>query len=206
MNPLIGAEAQSALVLASASPRRREILERLGFEFEVVATEVDERFAAGAEPGEGVVLVASRKAAAARSLRPAARLIAADTVVVCGGAVLGKPADAGEAASMLVALSGRTHEVVTGLALEAPDGRALTGVERTRVRFRALAGAEIEAYIGTGEPFGKAGAYAIQGLAAPFVEGIDGCYFNVVGLPVSLLFRLLVDLARSPRENRRGGV
>jgi septum formation protein len=197
MNPFLGTGLQRNLVLASASPRRSEILERLGFEFEVLPTGVDETDIECADHARFAILAAERKADAARRARPRATIVAADTIVVCGEARLGKPADEADAGSMLRALSGRTHEVVTGVSVVAPDGRRLAAAERTRVRFRILSEEEIALYVGTGEPFGKAGAYAIQGYAAPFVEKIDGCYFNVVGLPVSLLFRLLASLERN---------
>ncbi len=197
MNPFLGLDLQRNLVLASASPRRSEILERLGFEFEVLPTGVDENGIGCADHARFAILIAERKADAARLARPRATIVAADPIVVCGDARLGKPADGADAASMLRALSGRTHEVVTGVAVVAPDGRRLAEAERTSVRFRTLSEEEVERYVGTGEPFGKAGAYAIQGYAAPFVEKIDGCYFNVVGLPVRLLFDMLARLERN---------
>lgn len=197
MNPFLGTELQRNLVLASASPRRSEILERLGFEFETLPTGVDENSIECADHARFAILAAERKADAARRARPGATIIAADTIVVCGEARLGKPADEADAASMLRALSGRTHEVVTGVAVVAPDGRRLAEAERTAVRFRVLSEDEVARYVRTGEPFGKAGAYAIQGYAAPFVERIDGCYFNVVGLPVRLLFDMLARLERN---------
>jgi septum formation protein len=197
MNPFLGAAVQRGLLLASASPRRREILERLGFEFEVVPTGVEENGVRCDDHAGFTVLVAGLKADEARRLRPASTIIAADTIVVLGERRLGKPADDAEAISMLRALSGRPHEVITGLAVIGRDGARLTGAERTRVFFRDVTDGEIARYVETGEPFGKAGAYAIQGYAAPFIERIEGCYFNVVGLPVSLLFALLAKLERT---------
>jgi septum formation protein len=197
MNPFLGRELQSNLVLASASPRRREILERLGFEFEVLPTGIEENGIACADHAGFAVLVAAAKADQAHDARPGKTIVAADTIVVCGDERLGKPADEEEAAAMLRALSGRWHEVITGIAIVSPDGARFTGAERTRVYFLALSDEVIARYIGTAEPFGKAGAYAIQGFAAPFIERIEGCYFNVVGLPVSLLFRLLANLERT---------
>ncbi len=197
MNPFLGTELQRNLVLASASPRRSEILERLGFEFEVLPTGVDETGIECADHALFTIFAAERKADAARRARPGSTIVAADTIVVCGAARLGKPADEADAVSMLRALSGRTHEVVTGVAVVAPDGRRLCEAERTSVRFRVLSDEEVARYVATGEPFGKAGAYAIQGYAAPFVEKIDGCYFNVVGLPVRLLFDMLSRLERN---------
>jgi len=197
MNPFLGPELQRDLVLASASPRRREILERLGFEFEVLPAGVEENDITCADHARFAILLAVRKAEAARRARPLATVVAADTIVVCGDSRLGKPVDEADAASMLRALSGRAHEVITGVAVIAPDGRRLAEAERTRVYFRALSGEDVARYVGTGEPFGKAGAYAIQGYAAPFIQKIEGCYFNVVGLPVSLLFTMLSKLERT---------
>jgi len=197
MNPFVKPELQRDLVLASASARRREILERLGFEFEVLATGVEENGVACASHEQFTTLLAERKALEARGERPGKTVIAADTIVVCGGVRLGKPSGEKEASEMLRLLSGRSHEVITGVAIVAPDGRCLTGAERTVVYFRELVAGEIARYIETGEPFGKAGAYAIQGYAAPFVERIEGCFFNVVGLPVNLLFRMLAKLERT---------
>jgi septum formation protein len=204
MNPFLGPELQRNLVLASASPRRREILERLGFEFEVLPAAVDENDVSCPDHARFAVLLAKKKAEAGRRARPLATVIAADTIVVCGESRLGKPADEADASSMLRSLSGRAHEVITGVAVIAPDGRCLAEAERTRVYFRALSEEEVARYVATGEPFGKAGAYAIQGFAAPFIEKIEGCYFNVVGLPVSLLFTLLAELERTgdARSNR----
>jgi septum formation protein len=201
MNPFLRRELQENLVLASASPRRREILERLGFEFEIFPTGTEENGLACADHARRAMLLAARKADEAHLARPGKIVIAADTIVVCGGAVLGKPIDESDAAAMLRALSGRTHEVITGLAIVAPDGTRFTEAERTRVYFRALSDTEISRYVETEEPFGKAGAYAIQGFAAPFVERIEGCYFNVVGLPVSLLFKMLSRLERTQHDH-----
>jgi septum formation protein len=201
MNPFLRRELQENLVLASASPRRREILERLGFEFEIFPTGTEENGLACADHARRAMLLAARKADEAHLARPGKIVIAADTIVVCSGAVLGKPIDESDAAAMLRALSGRTHEVITGLAIVAPDGTRFTEAERTRVYFRALSDTEISRYVETEEPFGKAGAYAIQGFAAPFVERIEGCYFNVVGLPVSLLFKMLSRLERTQHDH-----
>ena len=197
MNPFLEPELQQDLVLASASPRRREILERLGFEFEVLPAGVEENDISCADHARFAILLAVRKAEETRRARPLATIIAADTIVVCGEARLGKPVDEADASTMLRSLSGRAHEVITGVAVIAPDGRRLAEAERTRVYFRALSEEEVARYVATGEPFGKAGAYAIQGFAAPFIEKIEGCYFNVVGLPVSLLFRMLSTLERT---------
>ena len=197
MNPFLPAELQRDLVLASESARRREILERLGFEFEVLPTGIEEGDIDCRDQVEFAKRIAGRKADAARALRPRSRIIAADTIVVCRGERLGKPVDARDAQRMLEMLSGRRHEVVTGVALAAPGGKRLLEAEVTKVFFRRFSDGEIARYIETGEPFGKAGAYAIQGFAAPFIRKIEGCYFNVVCLPVALLFGMLARLAET---------
>ena len=173
------------LVLGSASPRRAALLRRLGLEFTVRASDVAERRQDG-EPAEDFVRrMAREKGAAVTSANGAAWVLSADTIVVIDAAVLGKPADAAAARHMLQRLSGRSHAVLTAVALTAPRG-VLTDklLVRTTVEFRALADTEIDAYIATGEPFDKAGAYAIQGGAAGFVAGTQGSYTNVVGLPL----------------------
>lgn len=196
MNPFVPIPLQRNLVLASASPRRREILERLGFEFETLPTGVEENGGECPDDLRFASRLAERKADAARALRPGATIIAADTIVVCAGRRLGKPADARDAAEMLRLLSGRPHEVITGVALAAGSGPAVLDAAATKVFFRELSETDIARYVETGEPFGKAGAYAIQGHAAPFIERIEGCYFNVVGLPVALLFGMFSALER----------
>jgi len=201
MNPFLKPELQRNLVLASASERRREILERLGFEFEVFVTGVNEDGILCPHPTGFAMLAAGRKASEAHEARPDATIIAADTIVVCGEARLGKPSDGADAAGMLRLLSGRRHEVITGVSVFGPDGTCIGGFEQTHVYFRELSERVIARYIETGEPFGKAGAYAIQGYAASFVEKIDGCYFNVVGLPVNRLFRLLVEVGRNADDH-----
>ncbi len=199
MNPFVSERLQRALVLASASPRRSEILANLGFAFDVLPTGIEENGVECADDARFATLLAERKAAAARRLRPAGTILAADTIVVCAGERLGKPANERDAARMLRLLSGRAHEVVTGIALSAESGAFLSGAERTKVYFRELSGEDVRRYLATGEPSGKAGAYAIQGHAGAFVERIEGCYFNVVGLPVALLFRMFAELERTVR-------
>ena len=196
MNPFLSRDIQSGLVLASASPRRKEILERLGFEFEVAPAGLEEERALSDDPESNAKLLAELKGVEVQGARPRKTIIAADTIVMCDGISLGKPKDAAEASEMLRLLSGRGHRVITGVALIAPPNRRVIEAESTRVFFRDLADAEIDRYIDTSEPFGKAGAYAIQGLASAFVERIEGCYFNVVGLPVALLFRMFRTLER----------
>lgn len=177
------------LVLASASPRRRDLLSRLGLTFDVRPTDADETWPEGLPPGPAAEEVALRKARAVEA--PGALVLAADTVVVLDGDVLGKPADPAEAAATLRRLSGRTHEVATGLALRL-DGRETTAHETTRVRFADLSDAEIEAYVASGSPLDKAGSYGIQDdLGALLVAGIEGDYFNVVGLPLRRLYESL---------------
>lgn len=188
MNPFLPADLQERLLLASASPRRREILENLGFEFEILPSNVDESEVPWNDPVKSAKLLAEIKGVDAQMTRPRKTIIAADTIVLCDGQVMGKPGSPEEAKEMLVALSGRMHEVVTGIALIAPPNIRIIEAESTRVFFRKLRPEEISRYIETGEPFDKAGAYAIQGYASAFIEKIEGCYFNVVGLPVSRLF------------------
>jgi septum formation protein len=181
------------LVLASASPRRAELLTAAGFTFIVRPVDADE----SAEPGESPEAYV-RRAALVKSLAagppPADTVIlAADTIVLIDGVRLGKPADDRDAARMLALLSGRTHEVLTAITLSHRTGRTVD-VARTAVTFNLLPPHVIEGYVASGEPQGKAGAYAIQGLASRFVTRIDGSYSNVVGLPVELVYRHLLTL------------
>jgi len=176
------------VILASNSPRRRELLRQIGVVFTSDPADVDERIL----PGEGAeayaVRVALDKARVAAGRAGNGIVIAADTIVVLGDAILGKPADAGDAVRMLGMLSGRMHRVISGLAVvDAKTGRTRTGAASTTVWFRELTPAEIRSYVLTGEPLDKAGAYGIQEKGALLVEKIEGCYFNIVGLPLSLL-------------------
>lgn len=181
------------LILASSSPRRAELLRSAGFLFDVVPVDVDERFHPGETPEQAVARLAEMKAVTAAGSHPQAVVLGADTTVVARGEALAKPADAADAARMLRLLSGCSHEVLTGVCV-CSAGRRLVRVEATRVRVAHLSEAEIAWYVSTGEPFDKAGGYAVQGLAARFVEGIDGSYSNVVGLPVSRVYALLKEL------------
>jgi len=188
--------AAPRLVLASASPRRRELLARLGRPFEVRPTEADETPRPGETPDALVVRLALDKARGAA--RPGEVALGADTVVALGGSVLGKPADDAEARAMLHALAGRAHEVWTGVALVEPQeptagtpGREVAEAACSKVHFRRLDEAEIDAYVATGECADKAGAYAIQGGAAPFVATLEGEHTNVVGLPLPLVETML---------------
>ena len=178
------------LVLASRSPRRADLLTRAGYDFEVAPADIDERLLADETPAAHVRRLARQKVAHVARDHPESIVLGADTVVVTDGVVLGKPADDGDAARMLGRLAGRTHEVLTGVALHTGNDQQCD-VEATRVTFRELTGEEIAWYVGSGEPAGKAGAYAIQGRASRFVTRIEGSYTNVVGLPVSLVDRLL---------------
>jgi septum formation protein len=178
------------LVLASASPRRKELLEGVGVAVEVRPAAVDETPWPGEPPTEHVLRLAREKARAVA--RPGEIALGADTVVLLDGAILGKPGGAAEARGMLRRLAGRTHEVLTGVAVCAGGGGAThAGVERSRVRFGTMSEREIDWYVGSGEPFDKAGGYAVQGLGALFVESVAGNYSNVVGLPLPLARRLL---------------
>jgi len=171
------------LHLASASPRRREILTSLGLQFTFAGEDLDEQERSGETPEELVVRLASDKASAALRSRPRSAVLGADTVVVLDGKVFGKPGDKEEATAMLTALSGRTHEVMTGVALLSGTHRQ-TALSRSQVRFRDISLAEAEAYWRTGEPRDKAGGYAVQGLAAVFIAELRGSYSGVMGLPV----------------------
>lgn len=187
------------LILASASTRRAEILRDAGFSFVVLSSAVDETPYADESPNDLVERLALAKAelVAARAIGPAI-VIGADTIISLDGHVIGKPRSTDEARRMLEKLSGRTHSVVTGIALiRLPDAERRTFVESTLVHFAALTSEEILRYLATGEPHDKAGAYAIQGYAGRFIPRVEGCYFNIVGLPLSRLYRALVDLGWS---------
>lgn len=182
------------IVLASGSPRRRELLGQMGVtEFEVLPAKGEELAPEGLEPAKLVEQLALQKAREVFALRRDCTVIGADTVVVLDGHVLGKPRDEEDAAAMLTALSGRSHVVYTGMAVLSGD-RELTHAECTRVDFRPLSREEIRAYVATGEPLDKAGAYGIQGKACVFIRGIAGDYYNVVGLPVCALHEMLEQI------------
>lgn len=185
-------------ILASASPRRREILTNLGIPFTVFATDTDET-TAETDPARLAEELSTRKGRAALAALHAAGtdtagkvIIASDTTVCCAGEILGKPRDAEDARRMLRLLSGRRHQVVSGVWLSL-DGQKVVSHAVTAVEFDPLTDADIAAYLATGEPFGKAGAYAIQGRASAFIRSITGDYFNVVGLPVNCLCNLFRD-------------
>ncbi len=177
------------LVLASQSPRRRELLERAGIPFIVRSKDIDETVQEGEAPQQYVRRLAARKAmAVARGADEC--VLAADTTVVADGMILGKPEDAADAVRMLRLLAGRSHEVITGICMRYRQDLMIDAAV-TVVHFAAISDAEIEAYVATGEPMDKAGAYGIQGQASRYIRGIEGCYFNVVGLPVELVSRYL---------------
>ena len=179
-------------MLASQSPRRAEILRLAGIPFTVRAASVDETPRPGETPEVYVCRLAEEKAAAAEAT-PAETVLGADTTVVIAGQMLAKPEDSGDARRMVKMLSGRVHEVLTGICLRR-DGHRRSDYARTRVWFREMTADEVATYVASGEPMDKAGGYAIQGLASKFIERIDGCYFNVVGLPIALVYRHLKSL------------
>jgi nucleoside triphosphate pyrophosphatase len=178
------------IVLASGSPRRRQLLEMLGLPFRVVAPQVDETRGPAEQPEGYVTRLAREKATTVAARERGAVVLAADTTVVLRGRIFEKPASAEEAAEMLRQLEGRQHQVMTAVAV-AQDGRVEHALDVTAVTFRPLSDAAIAAYVATGEPLDKAGAYAIQGKGAALVEGIRGDFFGVMGLPVRLALELL---------------
>jgi len=186
------------LILASQSPRRSEILRQAGLSFQVRAASVDEAALPGETPVEYVKRVAALKAQAV-SAAPGEVVLGADTTVVVAGAMLGKPEDAADACRMLRLLSGCRHEVITGICLRR-DGELVRDHSVTAVWFTGMSDGEIEDYAASGEPLDKAGAYAIQGLASKYIERIEGCYFNVVGLPVALVYRHLTRMGNREGE------
>lgn len=189
------------LILASSSPRRRELLRQAGFEFEVRPSSVEEARAPGETPEEFARRAAHDKAReVSTSVAQDILVLGADTVVVANHEILGKPFAPEDAGRMLRLLSGAAHRVITGVCLvRAPNHVEALAHETTFVTFRSLDEDEIQSYLASGEPFDKAGAYGIQGLASKFVTRVEGCYFNVVGLPVALVYNLL-----KPFLNRTG--
>lgn len=182
------------IYLASASPRRKALLEQIGVPFSVLVCPVEEKLKAGASHVRQVMFLAEMKARSAARVIAEGLVIGADTLVVYNGRVLGKPEDISEAIKMLSLLEGNEHEVYTGLAVvQKPSGRTITAHECTKVRFKPLNLDQIKRYAATGEPLDKAGAYAVQGLGAIFIDRIEGCYSNVVGLPLALLADILKE-------------
>lgn len=179
------------LVLASKSPRRREILKNAGIDFTVRVADADETIPDGTKPEDAVVFLAARKAMAVER-KDDEVVLGADTVVVLDDKILGKPKDKDDAFNMIKMLSGRVHSVFTGVCAIG-DGISLTFAEETKVEFYPLSDNEIYDYINTNEPYDKAGAYGIQGLASKFIRGIEGDYFNVVGLPVSSVYKKIIE-------------
>ncbi len=192
-----GTDGDARLILASASPRRSEMLRNLGVAFDARPVDVDETPEDGEDPERYVLRLAAAKARAAARAEPAGAaranevVLAADTIVVADGRLLGKPRDERDARGMLELLSARQHEVLTGVAVAAAGRQLQRAAERTWVRFARMSPEEIAWYVATGEPLDKAGAYAVQGLGALFVEAVSGNYSNVVGLPLPLAYRLL---------------
>lgn len=185
-------------ILASKSPRRKEILETLGLDFSIVTSDADESYEKGTAPSDVVMSLSAKKAAAVKAhLEEMGEdisdtvIIAADTVVSVAGEILGKPRDKADSERMLTMLSGSEHSVLSGITV-IYNGSSASSYEETFVRFSPMSYEEIKWYAESGEPDDKAGAYAIQGYASMWVEGIDGCYFNVVGLPVACLRKLLL--------------
>jgi septum formation protein len=194
------------IYLASTSPRRRDLLRRLGIRFQLMTPVASERpdavgLKAGGAPARYAVACAKAKALSVADRTGAGLVIGVDTIVVCGRQTLGKPRSRAEAGKMLNMLSGRTHSVISGVAVvRTPEGSVLTASESTAVTFREIGKAEIEKYIAGPEPYDKAGAYGIQEQAGIFVSRVSGCLLNVVGLPVPLLLRLLRKSGWQPAD------
>ncbi len=182
------------LILASKSPRRKELLSIITTDFEIIPAVKDENADPALPPKEFVRALAISKAEEVAENHPNDCVIGSDTVVAINGEILGKPKDKADAFRMLSLLSGTNHSVFTGVAV-IKDGKVHSFTEETKVKFFSLSAEEIESYIATGEPFDKAGAYGIQDLGALLVEGIDGDYYNVMGLPTGRLYRLLKELS-----------
>jgi len=180
------------LVLASGSPRRAEILERAGWPHEIIVAGIDETVLPNEEPAAYVQRLARSKAEAVASRLKEGLVLGADTTVVVANQILGQPVDDADARRMLHLLNAKWHDVLTGVAVVRVGGDARAGYQTTRVRFAEMSEHEIEWYIATGEPFGKAGAYGIQGKASLFIEEIEGDYFNIMGLPIRLVYELSV--------------
>jgi septum formation protein len=182
------------IILASSSPRRRELLKQAGILYSVEPADANESPLPGETPREHVKRLALLKARTIAARHKKGLVLGADTVVVVDGDILGKPASKAEAKRMLTLISGRAHDVLTGIAIvEAPTGRAVSAVEKTKVFVKPLSEDEIDEYIATGEPMDKAGAYGIQGRFSVYVTGVRGCFFNVVGLPLPRLFELIKE-------------
>ena len=190
---------EKRVILASKSPRRRELLGKIVDSFEIETREVDESLPASVHPREGVELLAVRKGAPIACENPDSIVISSDTLVELDGVALGKPRDADDAHRMLRSLSGKAHNVHTGVAVHYL-GRVLSGVDSTAVIFREMSDAEIDEYIAGGEPMDKAGAYGIQGEGGKFVLGYDGRFDTVMGLSVALTERLIAEILEDDRD------
>ncbi len=190
------------IVLASGSPRRKQLLEMLRIPFRVIPPDVDEHVLPGEEPGHYVTRLSRAKAEAVMGRAPGEVVLAADTTVVLGGAIFEKPESQAHAVEMLSRLQGQTHEVMTAVAV-ARDGELAQALDVSRVTFRPADRATLEAYVATGEPMDKAGAYAIQGLGAPLIERVEGDFFGVMGLPLRLALDLLARFGRPYTFPRR---
>ncbi len=179
------------IILASGSPRRSEIMNAVGWRFTKAIPDIDESERAGESPDAYVCRLASEKAQAVADSHPGEIVLAADTTVVINDQIMGKPVDDGDARRMIRMLAGNWHEVLTGIAV-SKNGMSDVGMQRTRVKFATMTDAEIEYLVEKGDPLDKAGAYAVQAQAALFIEGIEGDYWNVVGLPISLVYEMIV--------------
>lgn len=199
-------DSHRKLILASRSPRRLQLLKQIGMSPTVMPCDIEEVFDASRTPEENASSLALRKAMVVAGKIPDGIILGADTIVIVGGEMLGKPEGPRDAARMLRLLSGRTHSVVTGFALvDRPSGRHMTGSERTEVTFRPLPGREIEEYVAGGSPLDKAGAYGIQDdYGAVFVTRIEGCFYNVVGLPLSRVHAALMEFQDDGTTTNRG--
>lgn len=192
------------IVLASASPRRKELLQLIQKSFVVAPADVDERLEPQKSLLDNVRLLSEKKALASKTQFPNAYCIGSDTLVTINGQALGKPRDEAEAIKMLTRLSGNRHVVLTGLAVAAPDGSMESIVTQTQVYFRALTHAEILRYVATGEPMDKAGAYGIQGYGALLIDHIEGDYYSVMGLPVAKLYEMLHNMGALISDDGEG--
>jgi septum formation protein len=189
------------IILASGSPRRKQLLEMLHIPFRVIPPDVDEHVLPGEEPGHYVTRLSRAKAEAVVGRAPGEIILAADTTVVLDGAIFEKPTSPANAVEMLTRLQGRTHEVMTAVAV-ARDKDIAQALDVSRVTFRRADRATLEAYVATGEPMDKAGAYAIQGLGAPLIDRVEGDFFGVMGLPLRLALDLLARFGRPYRFTR----
>lgn len=199
----MGCQEIEHFILASASPRRIELLSELGWYFTVMPSTLDEVILCGERPEDTACRLADMKASDIAAKRPGEWVVGADTLVALGDTALGKPKDVSDAISMVGMLQGRTHRVITAVAVISPKGEKRVDYETTHVTFRPLSNEDTSAYVALGESLDKAGAYAIQGRGMLLVEKIDGCYFNVVGLPVQKLSAILTELGLPLREQWR---